>query len=93
MSNPRFTCKEFHIIKNDLFVIISVTKAGGKYHNNNIQSVFKQDQNKNEDGLYFSPGVIKMTVGIRMIEKLSINDVALTCVSLKNCTEICLLHK
>ena len=42
---------------------------------------------------YFSPEVIKMTDGIRMFEKLSINDVALTCVSLQNCVQICLLHK
>ena len=93
ISNPTFSCEEFHVIKNTLFVIIVATKAGGKYHHNNILSVLEQNQNQDEDGLYFSSDVIKMTDGIRIFEKLSINDVALTCVSLQNCIEICLLNK
>ena len=93
ISNPTFSCEEFCVIKNTLFVIIVATKAGGKYHHNNILSVLEQNQNQDEDGLYFSSDVIKMTDGIRMFEKLSINDVALTCVSLQNCVQICLLHK
>ena len=93
ISNPTISCEEFHVIKNTLFVIIAATKAGGKYNHNNIQSVLEEDQNKDENGLYFSPYVIKMMDGIRMFEKLSINDVALTCVSLQNCIYICLSHK
>ena len=92
ISNPTFSCEEFHVIKNTLFVIIAATICG-KYHHNNILSVLDQNQKEDEDGLYFSPEVIKMTDGIRMFEKLSINDVALTCVSLQNCVQICLLHK
>ena len=34
-----------------------------------------------------------MTDGIRMFEKLSINDVALTYVMLQNCIQICFLHE
>ena len=93
ISNPTFSCEEFHIIKNTLFIIIVATKAGGKYHHNNIISVLEQNQNQDEDELYFSSDVIKMTDGIRIFDKLSINDVALTCVSLQNCIEICLLNK
>ena len=92
ISNPTFSCEEFHVIKNTLFVVIAATKCG-KYHHNNIISVLEQNQNQDEDELYFSSDVIKMTDGIRMFEKLSINDVALTCVSLQNCIEIRLLHK
>ena len=93
ISNPTFSCDEFHVIKNTLFVVIAATKSGGKYHHNNILSVLDQNQKEDEDGLYFSSEVIKMTDGIRMFEKLSINDVALTCVSLQNCIQICVLRK
>ena len=92
ISNPTFSCEEFHVIKNTLFVIIAATKCG-KYHHNNILSVLDQNQKEDEDGLYFSPEVIKMTDGKRMFEKLSSIDVALTCVSLQNYVQICLLHK
>ena len=80
-------------MKNTLFVIIVATKDCGKYHHNNILPVLEQHQNQDEDGLYFSPDVIKMKDGIRIFENLSINDVALTCVSLQNCIQICLLQE
>ena len=43
ISNPNFSCEEFHVIKNTLFVIIAATKTGGTYHHNNILSVLDQN--------------------------------------------------
>ena len=57
ISNPTFSCDEFHVIKNTLFVVIAATKNGGKYHHNNILSVLDQNQKEDEDGLYFSSEV------------------------------------
>ena len=49
ISNPTFSCEEFHVIKNTLFVVIAATKSGGKYHHNNILSVLNQNQKEDEE--------------------------------------------
>ena len=69
ISNPNFSCEEFHIIKNTLFVIIAALQSGGTYHHNNILLLLDQNKKEDTDGLYFSPEVVKMTDGIRMFEK------------------------
>ena len=73
ISNPEFSCVEFHVMKNTLFVVIAATKSGGKYHHNNILSLLDQNQKEDENEFYFSPEVIKMTDGIRVFEKMMLH--------------------
>ena len=89
ISNPTFSCNEFHFLKDSIFTIIAAEKSN-TYHHNNLRSVILQNQSEDEV-LYFAPEVVKMLDGVRMLESLSINDVALTCVALLNCIEICVL--
>ena len=48
-----------------------------------------EEKNKTDEKLYFVSEIIKMMDGVRMMDTLSINDVAFTCVSLMNCIQIC----
>ena len=89
ITNPTFCSNEFHVIKNSLFVIISAAKNSKMYHHNNLKTVLHDDKNKIDDKLYFVPEIIKIMDGVRMMDTLSINDVAFTCVLLRNCIQIC----
>ena len=89
ITNPTFCSNEFHVIKNSLFLIISAAKNSKTYHHNKLKTVLDEEKNKTDEKLYFVSEIIKMMDGVRMMDTLSINDVAFTCVSLMNCIQIC----
>ena len=50
-------------------------------------------QEKETTNFFFIPEVVKMLDGVRLVETLSINDIALTCVALINCIDIYFLKQ
>ena len=52
-----------------------------------------QDQDDFENGLCFAPEVVKMLDGERIMDSLSINDIAFTCVAFMNCVEVHVLNQ
>ena len=89
ISNPNILSVEFSYFKNTLFILISsVQKKKSNLHHKNMKSILYGTQEKEHNTLFFIPEVVKMLDGVRLVENLSIKDIALTCVALINCIDI-----
>ena len=92
IADPKFSSNEFMYLKNTLFLTIAagLPKNKTNYHHANLKIILdkKQSNNKKERNLYFVPQVIKKFDGMKVMESLSVNDIALTCIALINCVEI-----
>ena len=88
ISNPTFSCNEFQTMKDTIFIIIASEKKFIKYHHNNLKQVIQKNQSEENEDLIFDSEIIQMFDGVRMIENISINDVALTCIGMRNCIEV-----
>ena len=58
-----------------------------------MKSVLYDSQEEEYNNLFFIPEVVKILDGVRLVEILSINDIALTCVTLVNGIDIYFLKQ
>ena len=93
ISNPTFSCNEFQTMKDTIFIIIASEKKFIKYHHNNLKQVIQKNQSEENEDLIFDSEIIQMFDGVRMIENISINNVALTCIAMRNCIKVYHLHQ
>ena len=92
ISNPDCSSDSFNVLKNTLFVIIAAVKTKKtNIHHNNIKSVIHDKQDNDGNTLYFVEDIVKVFDGVKIMDTISINDIALTCVALINCVEIYIL--
>ena len=91
IANPDFESSPFHFLKNTLFVLLAiVVNKDTSINYRNVQAVMETNQTNDIDEIYFVKTVISKYNGAKMNTCLSINDIALTCIAMKNFIEFLL---
>ena len=58
ISNPTFSCNEFQMMKDTIFIIIASEKKFIKYHHNNLKQVIQKNQSEENEDLIFDSEII-----------------------------------
>jgi len=89
IANPEFDSSPFLFLKNTLFVLLAiVVNKDMSINYRNVQAVMENNQTNDIDEIFFVKPVISKYNGAKMNTFLSINDIALTCIAMKNFIEI-----